>query len=48
MPRLAPRLRGWALLAAAVLSVFALVQGTRAPVMRGYEFRLAGLVRGRG
>ncbi len=43
LPRLAPRLRGWALLAAAVLSVFALVQGMRPPVVRDYEVRLAGL-----
>jgi predicted MPP superfamily phosphohydrolase len=43
LPRLAPRLRGWALLAAAVLSVFALVQGIRPPVVRDYEVRLAGL-----
>ncbi len=42
-PRFAPALRGWALLAAALLSVIALVQGHRAPVVANYEFRLAGL-----
>ncbi|MCJ7440733.1 MAG: metallophosphoesterase [Thermoanaerobaculaceae bacterium] len=43
LPRLAPRLRGWALLAAGMLSVIALVQGMRPPVVRDYEVRLAGL-----
>jgi predicted MPP superfamily phosphohydrolase len=43
LPRLAPRLRGWALLAAGVLSVIALVQGMRPPVVRDYDVRLAGL-----
>lgn len=43
LPRVAPRLRGWALLAAGVLSVFALVQGMRPPVVRDHEVRLAGL-----
>jgi predicted MPP superfamily phosphohydrolase len=43
LPRLAPRLRGWALLAACVLSVFALVQGMRPPVVRDYQVRLVGL-----
>jgi predicted MPP superfamily phosphohydrolase len=43
LPRLALRLRGWALLGAGVLSVFALVQGLRPPVVREYEVRLAGL-----
>lgn len=39
----APSLRGWALAAAAVLSAIALVQALRAPVVRDYEVRLAGL-----
>ena len=42
-PRFAPVLRGWALVAGAVLSVVALVQGHRAPVVANYEVRLAGL-----
>ena len=36
-------LRGWALAAAAALSVVACVQGVRAPVVREYEVSLAGL-----
>ena len=43
LPRLAPRLRGFALLVAGVLSAIALVQGMRPPVVRDYEVRLAGL-----
>ena len=43
LPRLAPRLRGWALLAAGVFSVIALVQGMRPPMVRDHEVRLAGL-----
>ena len=43
LPRLAPRLRGWALLAGGVLSAIALVQGARPPVVRDYTVRLAGL-----
>jgi len=43
MPQRAPVLRGWALVAAGVLSVIALVQGLRPPVVRDYEVRLAGL-----
>jgi len=43
MPRLAPALRGWALVVAAALSVIAMVQGLRPPVVRSYEVRLAGL-----
>ena len=42
-PRFAPALRGWALLAGVLLSVIALVQGHRAPVVANYEVRLAGL-----
>jgi predicted MPP superfamily phosphohydrolase len=41
--RLAPSIRGWALLAAGALSAFAVVQGVRPPVVRDYEVRLAGL-----
>lgn len=41
--RLAPSLRGWALAAAGGLSVIALVQGHRPPVVRDYEVRLSGL-----
>jgi predicted MPP superfamily phosphohydrolase len=43
MPRLAPSLRGWALVAGGVLSVIALVQGLRPPVVERYEVRLPGL-----
>lgn len=43
LPRLAPSLRGWALFVGAVLSVIALVQGLRPPVVQSYEVRLAGL-----
>jgi predicted MPP superfamily phosphohydrolase len=42
-PHLAPLLRGWALVAGAVLCVVALVQGLRAPVVQNYEVQLAGL-----
>jgi len=47
MTRLAPTLRGWAAVAAAVLSVIALAQGLRSPVVRDYEVQLAGLPRER-
>lgn len=43
LPRLAPSLRGWALAACAVLSAIAIVQAARAPVVRDYEVRIAGL-----
>ena len=43
LPRTAPRLRGWALLAGGLLVVIALVQGLRPPVVSSYEVRLAGL-----
>jgi predicted MPP superfamily phosphohydrolase len=43
VPRLAPSLRGWALFVGGVLSVIALVQGLRPPVMQNYEVRLPGL-----
>ena len=42
MPRLAPILRGWALLAGGVLSAIALFQGLRPPVVQSYEVRLSG------
>jgi hypothetical protein len=41
--RQAPILRGWALAAGALLSVFALVQGLRPPVVSSFEVHLAGL-----
>ncbi len=44
-PRVAPRLRGYALLAGGLLVVAALVQGIRPPVVRDYEVRLPGLSR---
>lgn len=43
LPRLAPSLRGLALVGGGVLSVAALVQGLRPPVMQTYEVHLAGL-----
>ena len=46
LPRFAPSLRGWALVAGGVLSAFALVQGLRAPVVQSYEVQLAGLPAG--
>jgi predicted MPP superfamily phosphohydrolase len=39
----APRIRGWALVAAGFLSLIALAQGLRPPVVRDYVVRLAGL-----
>jgi predicted MPP superfamily phosphohydrolase len=45
LPRLAPRLRGWALAAGAALTVLALVQGLRPPVVEPYDVRLPGLPR---
>ncbi len=41
--RRAPALRGWAMVGAGVLSLVALVQGVRAPVVREHEVSLAGL-----
>lgn len=41
--RQVPSLRGWALAAGGLLSVIALVQGLRPPVVQHYEVRLAGL-----
>jgi predicted MPP superfamily phosphohydrolase len=43
MPRLAPSLRGWALIVGGVLAAIALFQGLRPPVVRSYEVRLNGL-----
>lgn len=43
MPRLSPSLRGWALLAGLALSVIALFQGLRPPVVENYEVNLPGL-----
>jgi predicted MPP superfamily phosphohydrolase len=43
MPRRAPFLRGCALAAGAVLSLTALVQGLRPPVIQNYDVNLAGL-----
>ena len=43
LPKLAPSLRGLALVAGGVLSVIALVQGLRPPVVQNYEVRLSGL-----
>jgi predicted MPP superfamily phosphohydrolase len=43
MPRISPALRGWALLAGIGLSVVALFQGLRPPVVEKYEVVLPGL-----
>jgi predicted MPP superfamily phosphohydrolase len=43
MPQLSPSLRGWALLVGAVLSVIALFQGLRPPVIQQYEVVIPGL-----
>ena len=43
LPRLAPSLRGWALFVGCVLSLIALAQGLRPPVVQSYEVRLPGL-----
>jgi hypothetical protein len=45
LPRLAPSLRGLALVAGGVLSLVALMQGLRSPVVQEYEVRLSGLPR---
>jgi predicted MPP superfamily phosphohydrolase len=42
-PRYAPLVRGWALVAAGLLSLIAFVQGHRAPVIEKYEVRLPTL-----
>jgi hypothetical protein len=36
-PRIAPSLRGWALIISGVLSVIALIQGARPPVVQNHE-----------
>lgn len=43
MPRLSPSLRGWALVLGGLLSLIALFQGLRPPVVRDYEVQLRGL-----
>ncbi|MCX5852157.1 MAG: metallophosphoesterase [Deltaproteobacteria bacterium] len=43
LPRLSPSLRGGALIAGGILSVIALVQGMRPPVVHDYEVRLHSL-----
>jgi predicted MPP superfamily phosphohydrolase len=43
LPKLAPSLRGLALVAGGVLSLIALVQGLQPPVVQEYEVRLYGL-----
>ncbi|MFC1544618.1 metallophosphoesterase, partial [Gemmatimonadota bacterium] len=43
LPRLAPWLRGLALAAGMIISLVAIVQGMRPPVIRNYEVSLAGL-----
>ncbi|MEJ2697506.1 MAG: hypothetical protein P8013_12775, partial [Candidatus Sulfobium sp.] len=46
LPRLAPSLRGLALLAGMLLSIIAVFQGMRPPVVRNYEVTLPGLPSG--
>ena len=43
LPRHAPVLRGWALVAGAGLSAFAVIQGLRPPTVQSYEIQVAGL-----
>ena len=43
LPRLAPLIRTWALVAGILLSIIALVQGMRPAVVQNYEVRLADL-----
>jgi hypothetical protein len=43
MPRLAPSLRGWALVAGGALSLIALFQGLRPPIVQRYDVNLRGL-----
>ena len=43
LPKLAPEIRGWALVAALVLCMIGTVQARRAPVIRRYEVTLAKL-----
>ncbi len=42
-PHVAPAVRGWALIAGAVLCIIAVVQGWRAPVLQSYEIELRNL-----
>ena len=41
--RAAPALRGWALLAGCILAAIALVQGSRAPMVRSFDVQIANL-----
>lgn len=43
MPRLSPKLRGMALIAGILLSIIALVQGLRPPIIQNYDVSLSGL-----
>lgn len=43
LPRIAPSLRGWAMVAAGLLSAIALFQGMRAPVVENYDVFISGL-----
>jgi len=43
MPRLSSSLRGWALMVGMILSIVALVQGLRPPVIQKYEVAIPGL-----
>jgi predicted MPP superfamily phosphohydrolase len=43
LPKVTPSIRGWALVVGAGLSIIALVQGLRPPVVQNYEVRLADL-----
>lgn len=43
LPRRAPILRGWALVAGGLLSAVAIVQGSRPPIVEEFEVRLPGL-----
>jgi predicted MPP superfamily phosphohydrolase len=47
LPRYGATLPGWAVMVAAILSLIALVQGLRPPVIRDYEIQLPGLPRER-
>jgi len=42
-PRIVLSLRGWALIVSGLLSVIAVIQGARPPVVQNYEVRLSGL-----
>ena len=45
LPKVAPSIRGWALATGAVLSIIAVVQGLRPPVVQSYEVSLPELPR---